>query len=340
MFPSRPLLLTLSATFLVAMAALQAQAETTDVNPGRHCSASGVYCVELYEVDLQTFGIVENVTVPALRLLQRSQDGTFLQLRMLDVDAAGLKPLLTDDGRTIVLPPSDFYGARIVTILGTDGVVAATVAVADVVDVSDLLAGEESRPRWSIRRSEAGEERLVLSLRSTLAGGENGPRGELELSLPDGRLLTPKRAIYPPLRIFARAAVEEVPSSRVADWTKPKCGAGPMLFGARGLLPIDAETFLAAAVEKPVAEYPIISWKARVAGTAYVEAIVDESGRVACARVNGLPFGIDTAAEESVLRWRFRPFEWKRVPVKAIGRVALQFGRFEHEEWQRMNAAH
>jgi len=111
-----------------------------------------------------------------------------------------------------------------------------------------------------------------------------------------------------------------------------------MLIGGRGLLPVDPQAFLAAAIEKPMPEYPIVAVKARIAGTVYVEAIVDERGQVACARINGLPFGIDAAVGKAVLQWRFRPFEWKGVAMKAIGRIALQFARVEHEEWARISA--
>jgi hypothetical protein len=338
MFARLLLLFGSSIVILAAAPLLVAQEQTEQGPPPLYCSAAGTYCAQNLALHMHDSEDPADWTED-VQILQRKQDGTYLHLRTLTIDPSGDDPLLSDDGRTLVVfRYGEFDGHGRIAILRTDGTVAATVRLDDVVDAWDLLAWTDVAPRWSIRPAETGEERLVLSLLSTMAGGYDGPRGEIEISLEDGRLLTPKRAIYPPPRAFARAALEDVPAARLGGWTEPRCPAGPMLFGERGLLPIDAQAFLAAAVETPVPEYPVVAVKARITGTVYAELVVDEGGRVACARVNGLPFGIEAVAEQAVLRWRFHPFEWKGAPVRAIGRVALQFGRVEHEEWARISA--
>jgi TonB family protein len=74
---------------------------------------------------------------------------------------------------------------------------------------------------------------------------------------------------------------------------------------------------------KPV--YPPIAQSARVQGVVILEALIDESGNIANARVmRSIPL-LDTAAMEAVSRWQFTPTELNGRAVAVIMTVTVNF---------------
>lgn len=66
--------------------------------------------------------------------------------------------------------------------------------------------------------------------------------------------------------------------------------------------------------------------KAGVQGTVIVEAIIDEKGNVTDARVlRGLPLGLDRAAVEAILQWKFKPAMLNDRPVKVYFNLTATF---------------
>lgn len=72
--------------------------------------------------------------------------------------------------------------------------------------------------------------------------------------------------------------------------------------------------------------YPDDARRARVTGIVILEAIIDEEGNVANARVlKPLPFGLDQAALDAVRQWRFRPGTLDGKPVKVLFNLTINF---------------
>lgn len=66
--------------------------------------------------------------------------------------------------------------------------------------------------------------------------------------------------------------------------------------------------------------------KAGISGTVTVEAVIDEQGNVADARVvKGLPMGLDEKALEAVRTWKFKPATAGGKPMKVNYTVTVTF---------------
>jgi TonB family protein len=66
--------------------------------------------------------------------------------------------------------------------------------------------------------------------------------------------------------------------------------------------------------------------KARVMGIVIVEAIIDEKGNVANARVlRGLPLGLDQAVLDAIRTWKFKPAALEGKPVKVYYTLTVNF---------------
>lgn len=66
--------------------------------------------------------------------------------------------------------------------------------------------------------------------------------------------------------------------------------------------------------------------RAGVQGVVFVEAIIDERGKVTDVRVlRGLPMGLDRSAVEAVEQWRFKPAMLDGRPVKVYFTLTVTF---------------
>jgi TonB family protein len=72
-------------------------------------------------------------------------------------------------------------------------------------------------------------------------------------------------------------------------------------------------------------KYPKEAFRNRLEGVVLVEFVVDEKGRVAKATVTESVPGLDQAAVDAVLRWRFQPAQKNGKPVRAIALAPVSF---------------
>jgi TonB family protein len=82
----------------------------------------------------------------------------------------------------------------------------------------------------------------------------------------------------------------------------------------------------APAVSRPQPRYTEVARRAAVQGAVIIEAIIDEYGRVADARIlKGLPLGLDQEALTAVREWRFQPATLGGRPVKVFYTLTVHF---------------
>jgi len=80
-----------------------------------------------------------------------------------------------------------------------------------------------------------------------------------------------------------------------------------------------------AAIQRAVV-YPEIAKRAGVEGTVYIEAFVDESGSVTRTLVvKGIGAGCDEAAQEAVMKTKFKPGKQRGKPVKVRMSIPIRF---------------
>jgi len=80
-----------------------------------------------------------------------------------------------------------------------------------------------------------------------------------------------------------------------------------------------------AAIQRAV-QYPEIAKRAGVEGTVYIEAFVDESGTVTRTLVvKGIGAGCDEAAQEAVMKTKFKPGKQRGKAVKVRMSIPIRF---------------
>src|SRR6266850_862114 len=286
------------------------------------CSVNRRFCVSYERIETEA----EDSSVWSVAISERRSDGDVAEVRTFVTERCPRIPVISNDGRYLAFAPSLDDRDEKVVILRDDGTILAEPAVTDLVSEHDLPLVPARSEEWSIQEGDDGNERLVLSIPATRDNKPDAKRVDIEIDLESGRLLTPMRDIYPTLHVFAHADDGSIGHG----WRAPRCAAGATLgFESRGLLPVDSPTFYANRRERPLPPVPDIVRKARIEGRVHVEAVVDESGAVTCARVTNLPFGADMAVEGVVLGWRFQPFTLKGKVVPAIGSFIIEFRSVE-----------
>lgn len=76
----------------------------------------------------------------------------------------------------------------------------------------------------------------------------------------------------------------------------------------------------------PSPQYSEIARKARITGVVELEVRIDEFGNVRDARViRGLPMGLDQAAIDAVMRWKYQPATRDGTPVEVFEKVDMHF---------------
>jgi len=183
--------------------------------------------------------------------------------------------------------------AELLTIRAADGSIVRTVRVRDVVTAHDqawLCAGSETDVRLAL------EETLRITMLVT-PGRWNDPDARqhtVEVDLGTGAVPAPKEDQCPPaLRVTAEAD-DGLPRYRSdAD-----------------VVPIGSQALLDRALVRVEPEYPIVARKARISGRVGVQVRIGRDGRVEEATiVKPLPFGLDQAVRDAILKWEFTPDE-------------------------------
>lgn len=202
--------------------------------------------------------------------------------------------LVGDDGRVVthnaVRCERD---AELLTIRATDGSIVRTVRVRDVVTAHDqawLCAGSETEVRVAL------EETLRITMLVTPGGwnDKDARHHTIEVDLGTGAVPSPKEDHCPPaLRVTAEAE-DGLPRYRSdAD-----------------VVPIGSQALLDRALVRVEPEYPIVARKARISGRVGVQVRIGRDGRVEEATiVKPLPFGLDQAVRDAILKWEFTPDE-------------------------------
>lgn len=220
-------------------------------------------------------------------------------------EVAPVSALVTNDGTVVTFDNwhSVGYGNDVVVIYRSDGSVVRKLGLADLLEDEDIsqLRRSVSSIWWS-GTHRVDQEKRVLMLEIDAHRLETVP-----IDLENGTVLVPKRIMFPRPRVTWSAE----------DIATTNCD------GAVALLATELES-RALAAEPP--EYPSVARKARIAGTVVVDIWVDPTGAVDRAEVvKPLPFGLDRAAHDAIVKWRFRPLERDGRALRMCGRVSVKY---------------
>ncbi|HEX6160586.1 MAG TPA: energy transducer TonB [Thermoanaerobaculia bacterium] len=220
-------------------------------------------------------------------------------------EVAPVSAIVANDGTVVTFDNwhAMGHGDDVVVIYRPDGSLVRKLGLADLLEEEDIsqLSHSVSSISWSgTHRVDEGKRVLLLEI-------DAFQMETLPLSLDSGALLVPKRAMFPRPRVTWTAA----------EMATLDCDGG---------IAISATELAAHAVTADAPEYREVARKARVAGTVIVDISIAPSGVVERAKIlKPLPFGLDRAAHDSVLKWRFRPVERDGKPVSVCGRVIFKY---------------
>ncbi len=184
--------------------------------------------------------------------------------------------LVTDDGHVVTHHQLQCGRAdELLTIRNASGKVVRTLLVRDVLTFSDqrwLCRGSTDDVRYSIDGETLQMKMLVTDGRWD---GAEARHRTVDIELATGAAPAPDRDHCPP-------AVTVVPE---AD-----------------------EALLSRATVRVIPEYPEVAMKARISGLVGVKVVVGADGKVETATiVKPLPFGLDQAVHDAIVKWEFAP---------------------------------
>jgi TonB family protein len=228
------------------------------------------------------------------------------------------------------------YGNDVVVIYRADGVLIKKFGLEDLLTEGDI----ETLPRSVSSIWWGGEHYinqvpglLVLKIVSNRKRSwEAGARfHELKIELATGRMLEPKRDLFPQLRVFDSVDASTASAPAEISPGKPTCSSTDESFDSTEAARIPSQQLYARAKKRPLPPYPLIAKAARAESTIIVEVLVSKRGDVICARsVAGHPL-FRAVAVAAVLKWEFDPIEVSGNPTKAIGTVAINFKLIERD---------
>lgn len=196
---------------------------------------------------------------------------------------------------------------ELLIIHAPDGSIVRNVRTLDVITRNDqrwLCRGIWTDVRWSIH-----EEGLSPTLRATILvtdGKWDDPDARhetVDIDLATGATPQPDHDRCP----TALLVVAEPDGAATRKHFVIIGDNAP--FEAADVVPVGAEELLQRAVVKVMPEYPEVASKARIAGRIHVEMVVDRDGSIEAVRIEPLPFGMDLAVKEALLKWHFAPGE-------------------------------
>jgi protein TonB len=89
--------------------------------------------------------------------------------------------------------------------------------------------------------------------------------------------------------------------------------------------PLEVGSLVAYATKKTNPVYPTVARSMRMTGIVKVEVVVDEEGNVTDVQTTKGPSLLQSAAQDAIRKWRFKPFQRDGEPVKATGYVSFNF---------------
>lgn len=117
-------------------------------------------------------------------------------------------------------------------------------------------------------------------------------------------------------------------ASGAMQTTAPKSAAAPpepVFLNGREAMRIGGEVKAPERVRYVQPIYPPDAQANRISGIVIIEAVVDESGHVASAKVLRSVLGLDQAALDSVLQWEYTPTMLNGSPVPVVMTVTVNF---------------
>jgi hypothetical protein len=290
---------------LVAVAMLFA---TSAVYADETCSANGRFCLSYIATQVDDGAGATHDEYTA-RVVERG-DGPERVIATFPYSGPPADVLLSDDGRYLVFAPEEPARTSVVTIRRTDGTVASSAPMSELLSPHDLEFLWILGAKWSLRG-----DRIVLSLR-TSTDPTDETREDIEIAMSTGKRVTPMRDVC--ARTVPRIEVHAF-DAPARPWQPVRCVEhAAVTFATPNLVHVDSDAFLSMAIETPLVEYPTVAMKARISGRVYVEAVVDDAGNVTCVRTSPLPFGIDAAAAASVMQWKFRRFRTSATVIAPV----------------------
>ncbi|MEO8504587.1 MAG: TonB family protein [Acidobacteriota bacterium] len=96
--------------------------------------------------------------------------------------------------------------------------------------------------------------------------------------------------------------------------------------GAEEVLDVEGDVIKPEAISRKDPVYPDAARRARIEGTVTLEATIDKRGKVTGARVlASLPMGLDRAAVDALMKWKFKPATRSGQPVNVRYVVNITF---------------
>lgn len=228
------------------------------------------------------------------------------------------------------------YGDNVVVIYRSNGTLVKKFGLEDLLTEGDI----ETLPRsvssiWWGREhyiDEANGLLIVKVASDRKSSWEDGAKvHELKIELATGRLLEPKRDLFPQLRVFSSVDAGTSPAPSDASPSKPTCASAEESFDSPETARVPSEQLYAKAKERPLPPYPPIAKAAHAQSTVIVEILVSKTGEVICARALSGPPLVRAAAVAAAIKWKFEPIEVSGKPAKAVGTVAINFKLTERD---------
>jgi TonB family protein len=183
--------------------------------------------------------------------------------------------------------------------------------------LNDQLARDEEtlRRAYRLAQTAAQLEQAQEVLRAARAAEEAARDAEAERAVRDARVRAlAERGLIAPSA--AQQILAQAPNQR--PLVSPS-GKTPLRVGD----PPGVQAPIATKKVNP--EHPLAAMQARVAGTVILEALVDERGNVADARVaRSIPL-LDQAALDAVKQWQFKPATLNGEAVPVIVQIEMNF---------------
>ncbi len=176
-------------------------------------------------------------------------------------------------------------------------------------ELASLLRNHARARSSELAEAAARREQAEAALRASRAAEELAREQEAERAVRDARV---------------RALAERgliAPSAAQAANQRP-------LVSLNGKTPVRSDTpglQMPIVTRKVDPQHPLVAMEARVSGTVVLEALVDERGNVADARVaRSIPL-LDQAALDAVKQWQFKPAMLKGEAVPVIVQIEMTF---------------